>query len=263
MCRCGACSSASSLTLKFVAHFGAIQEIKVASFLKATGADMIVAHRLLKNEIEKHEYLLLSRPYLRSAGSGGDAFHWQSGCEEYSSIGKVEHEYAHLDHLRKNLSVPDPPAPEPVPEPAPAAREISIEVDVPMLFAYQNLVDTDKRNIWVKGMTKMERQPAPERAGSTHYCLTEGIGLDHTIVAADFGETEMTFIEKVTIRNWRMVVYDHYKVESLGPQRSRLSLRFAFRRNNLITKLVERVTLKAVAKDFLVFKQMCEEGLAS
>jgi hypothetical protein len=132
-----------------------------------------------------------------------------------------------------------------------------------MEIAWQNLVDTDKRNVWVNGMTRLEREPVPETIGFTHFCLTDGIGLDHTIVAADFGETERSMIEKVTIRKWRMLVWDYYKVERLGPQRSRLSLRFAFRRNNLITKLLERVVLKNVAKDFVVFKEMCEREIAS
>src|SRR5215467_6587828 len=46
LCQCGACQTASNLTLKFIAHFGYIKEIKVAQFVKATGIDMIVAHRL-------------------------------------------------------------------------------------------------------------------------------------------------------------------------------------------------------------------------
>ena len=55
VCQCGACQTASNLTLKFIAHFGYIKEIKVAQFVKATGIDMIVAHRLLKNDIDANE----------------------------------------------------------------------------------------------------------------------------------------------------------------------------------------------------------------
>ena len=48
VCQCSACQTTSNLTLKFIAHFGYLKEIKVAHFVKATGVDMIVAHRLLK-----------------------------------------------------------------------------------------------------------------------------------------------------------------------------------------------------------------------
>jgi hypothetical protein len=163
-----------------------------------------------------------------------------------------------LDVLKKDIPEPPPVVMEEPPAPAPNAREIFIDVDVPMLAAYQNLIDTDKRSIWVKGMTKLERQPTPERAGFTHYCLTEGLGLDHTIVSATFRESEMTFIEAVIIRGWRLKVWDYYKVESLGPNHSRLSLRFAFRKTNFITRFVERIVLNNVRKDFETFKKMCE-----
>ncbi len=258
ICRCGACSGASRLTLKFIAHFGTLMEINVAGFVKGTGADMIVAHRLLKNDIEKHEYLLLSEPYTAAGGFSEqqNGLRWDSGSEEYSSIGKVDYRFCYLDGLRQNI--PDPPPPPLPPEPAPGTRSISIDLEVPMFVAYQHLVDTDKRSIWVKGMTKLERQPEPERAGSTHFCLTDGVGLDHTAVASFFGNTEMTYIERVFVRRLRMTVFDHYKVEHLGEGRSRLSLRFAFYKNNWLTRLVERVVLKNVSRDFVEFKKMCE-----
>src|SRR5205085_12145465 len=37
VCQCGACQSATNLTLKFIIHFGHIKEIKIARFIKATG----------------------------------------------------------------------------------------------------------------------------------------------------------------------------------------------------------------------------------
>ena len=51
VCQCGACKTASNLSLKFVAHHGMVQEIKVRQFTKCSGVDMVVAHRLLKNRI--------------------------------------------------------------------------------------------------------------------------------------------------------------------------------------------------------------------
>ena len=48
VCQCGACQSVSDLTLKFVVHFGLIKEFSIRGFTKASGVDMIIAHRLLK-----------------------------------------------------------------------------------------------------------------------------------------------------------------------------------------------------------------------
>lgn len=62
VCRCGACSSANQLTLKIVAHHGTLSQNRVKEQVKLFGADVIAAHRLLKNDIAHHEYALFTRP---------------------------------------------------------------------------------------------------------------------------------------------------------------------------------------------------------
>ena len=61
ICQCGACISAHELQLKFVAHYGELTKSQVKDFDKLFGADLIVAHRLLKNKIPMDEYLLVTR----------------------------------------------------------------------------------------------------------------------------------------------------------------------------------------------------------
>src|SRR5215210_2628206 len=46
VCPCAACVNISNLTLKFVVHYGPLVEMKVGSFVKHSGTEMIVAHRL-------------------------------------------------------------------------------------------------------------------------------------------------------------------------------------------------------------------------
>jgi hypothetical protein len=59
-CHCGACSSIKNLTLKFIIHFGEVKSIKIYKFEKLYGLDMIIAHRLLKNNIDNREYVLIT-----------------------------------------------------------------------------------------------------------------------------------------------------------------------------------------------------------
>jgi class 3 adenylate cyclase len=68
ICACGACQAIIELSLKFVAHHGPLAEIKIGKFVKQSGPEMIVAHRLLKNSINNHEYLLLTE---KLVGTGG------------------------------------------------------------------------------------------------------------------------------------------------------------------------------------------------
>jgi len=66
-CRCGACSTMIKLTVKFIAHAGEIELGRIMYLKKPYGSDVIVVHRLLKNDSKEHEYVLLSHALLRAA----------------------------------------------------------------------------------------------------------------------------------------------------------------------------------------------------
>ena len=55
-CQCKACMSAIDLTLKVITHYGEFTGYNVKQFNKLIGKDIIVAHQLLKNDIQQHEY---------------------------------------------------------------------------------------------------------------------------------------------------------------------------------------------------------------
>ena len=50
-CECNACARIPDLDLKFVAHHGVAIHQKVAGRQELLGSDVIVVHRLLKNEV--------------------------------------------------------------------------------------------------------------------------------------------------------------------------------------------------------------------
>jgi Protein of unknown function (DUF2652) len=112
VCQCGACQMASNLTLKFIVHFGYIKEIKVAQFVKPTGIDMIVAHRLLKNDISVHEYILITEPCSAAVGHEDANFElrWAKSSQAYDAIGNVGYEFATLANYKAQILRP-PPSP--------------------------------------------------------------------------------------------------------------------------------------------------------
>jgi hypothetical protein len=93
------------LSLKFIVHFGNITETRIASFIKASGIDMVIAHRLLKNKIEQNEYVLITKKFLNQAIDHGDSVElkWNSAKENYVSIGDIDFDYAALDHYREEV----------------------------------------------------------------------------------------------------------------------------------------------------------------
>src|SRR5213083_2597434 len=102
ICHCGACKTASNLTLKFIAHHGVVQEIKVMQFTKCSGLDMVVAHRLMKNRIPSDEYILATPSCFdfSSLEQPPGALAWQRSNDEYPAIGTIEYQYAPLAGVR-------------------------------------------------------------------------------------------------------------------------------------------------------------------
>ncbi|WP_242693417.1 DUF2652 domain-containing protein [Sabulibacter ruber] len=50
----------SNLSLKLIAHYGEVSEYRVGGFEKLYGRAVIESHRLLKNSIDSHSYVLLT-----------------------------------------------------------------------------------------------------------------------------------------------------------------------------------------------------------
>ena len=102
VCQCRACQSAGNLNLKFIAHFGYIKEIKVAQFVKAIGVDMIIVHRLLNNDVNSNEYLLITESCCEEVGRSdpNPILQWSKSSQRYDGIGDVEYEFAMLTNYK-------------------------------------------------------------------------------------------------------------------------------------------------------------------
>jgi hypothetical protein len=104
-CRCRACTSAvHDLTLKIVTHYGEFTSYRVKQFSKLIGRDVIVAHQLLKNDIDHPEYWLAT-----PALCGNDAafelppwVRWSDGVKR-TEEGDVPFRHTALGPLRREL----------------------------------------------------------------------------------------------------------------------------------------------------------------
>lgn len=90
-CSCRACQSVGQLTLKVVAHAGPLRFIQVHQFRKPFGAAVIVLHRLLKNDLASHEYLLLTDDLLALTPHAPLLLPFGGGHSSaiYAEVGKV------------------------------------------------------------------------------------------------------------------------------------------------------------------------------
>ena len=62
-CGCDACTGTGTLRLKVIAHLGDVLIKRVRQFEELAGEPVIVAHRLLKNTVDSHEYLMMTAAF--------------------------------------------------------------------------------------------------------------------------------------------------------------------------------------------------------
>lgn len=103
-CQCKACMSAINLSLKIITHYGEFTEYNVKNFSKLIGKDIIVAHQLLKNDIEQHEYWLLTQNLIaeKQPAPFTQWMRWNSSVKEIEG-GKISFHYTQLSNLKKEL----------------------------------------------------------------------------------------------------------------------------------------------------------------
>lgn len=62
LCPCDGCQQAGNLKIKLVGHVGDVAMQKVKQMTELAGVDVIVVHRMLKNDVPVPEYLLVTKP---------------------------------------------------------------------------------------------------------------------------------------------------------------------------------------------------------
>lgn len=86
ICECIACQQMVTLRLKIIGHYGVAVRSNVAGFDELSGVDVIVLHRLLKNNAPGSEYILLTKPAFTFLAPPG---HYAEHHERYDDIGDI------------------------------------------------------------------------------------------------------------------------------------------------------------------------------
>lgn len=93
-CQCNACANISSLGLKIVMHCGEFATAQVGGQETLSGADVVMAHRLLKNNIPEqtgiHDYMIVTQQCVDDLDVYGIVAGWTEHTEEYEHVGEVK-----------------------------------------------------------------------------------------------------------------------------------------------------------------------------
>jgi hypothetical protein len=261
ICQCGACQTASNLSLKFIIHYGTVKELMVAGFKKASGVDMVIAHRLLKNRIDSSEYILMTQNYLNNLSDKQPTsdFTWQFGNEEYPAIGKVEYEYALLDGVKSRI----PSIPERVEQVIESSDNIiEVEIKCPIHDVYHEIIDVDRRSNWVLGSQVTEREEVTERIGLKHLCLYQEMIFEINIVESRIGESEILYAEDLRTVESGTRFRHTYSLSRLSEMRTRLRFGRKYIDGPEMPQEINNNILILLKRNLEVFKNLCEKNLA-
>ena len=173
-CECNACVRIPDLNLKFVVHHGSAILQKVAGRPELLGSDVIVVHRLLKNEVVEQlgmtAYALITQQCIDVTDIDPAALGMRRITETYDRIGDVP-AWAHdlerrwqEEEARQRVRVP----------PEGAILDLSVPTSVPPQVAWEFLTKPGQRMTWQPWVTEVEVTGAAggrRGPGSANHCM--------------------------------------------------------------------------------------------
>ncbi len=173
-CECNACVRIPDLDLKFVVHHGAAILQKVAGRQELLGSDVIVVHRLLKNEVAEklgmNAYALISQQCIEASDIDPAALGMREHTETYDRIGDVP-TWAHdlerrwqEEEARGRVRV----------SPEESILTLSVPTNVPPQVVWEFLTTPGQRMTWQPWVTEVTIQGATggrRGVGSANHCM--------------------------------------------------------------------------------------------
>ena len=234
ICPCEACSSAANLKLKIIAHFGDVADYSVKSHRKLFGRDVIVLHRLLKNNLNKKEYALLTDPLVEGAGTSDNLPEWfipEEAREQYD-VGEISFKVSDLTRLKQQLPAIEP---EQFTSGAKAKTVFTEEgiISAPAQKVFGAIFDLTQRPKWMEGIRKIEMvtKDLINRVGTMHRCVVSK--RNSPVIVTEYATIEDDRAELIEMDR-KGIAGCRYVVEAVNEEETRLKVDMLVKKNPLI-----------------------------
>jgi hypothetical protein len=245
--------------LKIITHYGEFTGYNVRNFSKLIGKDIIVAHQLLKNDIEQHEYWLITKNLLQDDPPAGLAqwMKWNSSAKRTES-GEISFHYTQLSPLKNEIT------PEPLPrlELSKKAKMISLsqEYDRDIITMFHATGDFTYRSRWQEGVKAAEEVGhfLPRVGMRCRFIMENGeviiyaSGYSYSPERIEFSETDEKK-ERAT----------YYLLEKTGDNKTKLTLDFYIEKkivSQILFKLASKKKMEdSLRKSLLNLKELVKE----
>ena len=246
ICPCKACSTASELELKIVAHCGEIQFITVKDSRKPFGIEVIEVHRLLKNSIPSANYTLLSGSLAESIEMPGayssKLFKFEKGENEYDGK-KLKYVYSVIDQENLKLKPFDYAKKVVFKDSAPIHIEKEFAISATELFEF--ITNFKYRHQWVKGFDKLEfNEEEINQLGTEHICVVNGKILNFITVTKDGKPGQFVYGEMTTDAPMIDEFYQFYIITPLSSTSCKLDVECYWKVKSPIKKILVSILAK-------------------
>ena len=245
ICQCGACSMAHGLTLKFIVHFGDIGKNQVKDHSKLFGKDVIVAHRLMKNNVPHKEYVLLTHQLINACSTWVQI---EQAAWTEPEQGKGEYDFGSLAYCYITLDPLAAQVPEPTIEDfglgSTTKRILGHEtvLEAPIDLAFNVLSDLSIRHEWIVGIKDSDQLNSKiTRNGATHRCVIKRDTSDPFMITHNF-QTGKDFIA-FTDTNHKAGIDTVFTLRRIGPSLTRMEV-YYFMKPNFVKELMVRVFMQ-------------------
>jgi len=270
VCQCGACRSAVNLTLKFVSLYGSLDEVIIQNFSKIMGSDVILAHRLLKNNIDSDEYLLITGDNFTTQNYSDPGFdEWvlfQEHKESFENFEEVQIQYVPLTEVKKEL--PDVSKINKS-EFDYANPDSSIFIDAPLMLVHEILTDNNAKLEYVPGLKEVKNSHAVNRVNSSHTCVFDDLEIHFVTKFNQVREKEISYLEEgeasigvAFISDYKLKEKGEGTILSLKIFPGRMSKNFPFYKRILfiiMKKYAISRLRKGSVKNLEIIKSYCEK----
>lgn len=265
ICNCGACSTATNLSLKFVVHQSEIGFTMVNNVKKPFGPGLVTVHRILKNQVRSPEYVLFTEIFFSAIENYQKIFNsplkFYEGSEIYKTIGEVKYKYLDYTPLLTKVSEVDPPhlvnqSSNPV-----IYKGI---IEKPMYVVYEFLSNLEYRMNWQKGIKDLiYEKNRVNRVGTKHVCVFSGSQVEFETITRKSENEKMIYGEKMENVFFNREINIYYILENKDKYTTvKIEMHFVPQSlmGRLILPLVKFQSKQALVKSFNSLKRYCESN---
>jgi hypothetical protein len=255
ICQCQACKAAANLTLKVITHYGEFTGYNVKNFNKLIGKDVIVAHQLLKNDIDHHEYWLLTEGI--TPGNPIDQLpewiNWNNSSKQTES-GEIAFQYTYLGALKNQIPIDAEPQME-IPNKI-KALSVSKDFNVEINTLFFSAINFNFREQWQAGVKKVDEvSHILPQVGTHHRCVLEKGQVIMYTSSYSYSPEKIVYSE--TEEKKKNACY--FTFEKIGETKTRLTIDIYLKKNIIMLTMFKLMMKKKIETGFRQSLQNLEE----